>query len=65
MMDTAAFGNVSVAVWGVCVCVCVLAGKIHLSDVQMRTVKNPPTGRLVTGRLINTSARKLAAFLLA
>lgn len=22
MMDTAAFGNVSVAVWGVCVCVC-------------------------------------------
>lgn len=51
--------------FGVCVCVCVLAGKIHLSDVQMRTVKNPPTGRLVTGRLINTSARKLAAFLLA
>ena len=54
----------------VCVCVCVCVwwvqggpGSIHESDVQMRTDRNSSTSRLAAGRLINTSARKLAAFL--
>ena len=68
--DTASFGNFDVTVCWYRVCVCVFVwwvqrgpGSIHESDVQMRTDRNSSTRRLVAGRLIHISARKLAAFL--
>ena len=62
------FANILCVCVGGCVCVAGVQGgpgRIHESDVQMRTDKNPSTSRLVAGRLISTSARKLAAFHLA